>query len=105
MRFSKLFAQEVWKPCPNAFSPFFLPSECNRSAITQNSHPSQGTHLEVVRQLCTASIARVHSDEHATRGLHFDDPALKVKGGLLALEGILNGQQLLSHHGQHLYVV
>jgi hypothetical protein len=24
---------------------------------------------------------------------------------LLALEGILNGQQLLSHHGQHLYVV
>jgi hypothetical protein len=49
-------------------------------------------------------IAWIHGDEDATGGHKPDDAALEHKLGSIGLESVLDGQQLLGDHGQHLAV-
>lgn len=59
-------------------------------------------HLEVVWQLRTASIARVHGDEGIAGGHQADLHPLKDERAQLGCLGALDGQHLLGHHTQHL---
>eukprot|EP00983_Pelagomonas_calceolata_P101910 1158747-Pelagomonas_calceolata.AAC.23 len=65
---------------------------------------STQTHLQVVWQLSASGVAWVHCDEYPTRGQQLDEAALKVEGRQLHLEGVLDGEQLLRNHRQHLDV-
>ena len=60
------------------------------------------TNLEVVGQLSTPSVARVHGDEDGAGGVQRDLCPLKHKHLTLLSDPTLNGLHLLSNHRQNL---
>ena len=59
-------------------------------------------HLEVVWELRSASIARVHGDEGIAGGHQPDFHSLKCEHAELGSLSTLDGEHLLGHHTQHL---
>ncbi len=59
--------------------------------------------LEILRQLCTPSVTRVHGDKYPDRGHQTDILSLEVEPLLLVLDGILDTLDLNCHHRQHLH--
>ena len=60
------------------------------------------SHLEVVRQLLSACIARVHGDEHSTGRVQRDLCAFKYKSLDPLVDCHLDTVDLLGYHRQHL---
>ena len=54
--------------------------------------------LEVVRQLSTSGVARVHGDEYPARGVQPDLTALEDETGGLRGQGLQDREDLLRNH-------
>jgi hypothetical protein len=61
-------------------------------------------YLEVVWQLSSASIPRVHGDEDSASWVQREFSAFKDKGLQFPDNGLLNAENLLGYHRQHFYL-
>ena len=58
--------------------------------------------LEIVGQFGATSISRVHCDTHKTRWFKGDGGPFEDKGTEVGNDSPLDGQDLLSYHGEYL---
>ena len=58
------------------------------------------SYLEVIRQLLSACVARVHRDKHGAGGVEGQLCTLKDEAFQAGIDSVLNGRDLLRHDGQ-----
>lgn len=61
-------------------------------------------YFQVIRQLCSACISWVHGDEHTAGRVERELGSLEHKRLHVSHYGLLNTQNLLSDHRQHLHL-
>ena len=73
-----------------------------RTHARTHTHCAPEECLEVLRQLSTSCVARVHGDEEPHCGCHEDLHPLKQETLLLVTDGILDGLDLYGHNREDL---
>lgn len=71
------------------------------ATLNQASIWHSPTDLEVVRQLCSPCIPRIHRNEDSTRGYQLNHPTLKIKLAHVGFQRVLYGEKLLGNHWKH----
>lgn len=61
-------------------------------------------YFQVIRQLCSACVSWVHGDKHTAGGIERELGSLEHKRLHVSHYGLLNAQNLLGDHRQHLYL-